>query len=94
MGDDKADDKQKEKELSKDFTRDMATDNDIEKQELTKFGEFCQRHGINANLIMLKITLFVMYGGTLSAWKILFLKKRHHCQMKIFRQKMVTKGKE
>uniref|UniRef100_A0A1A9UH73 Uncharacterized protein n=1 Tax=Glossina austeni TaxID=7395 RepID=A0A1A9UH73_GLOAU len=31
--------------------------------ELTRFGEYCQRRGINPNLIMLKITLFVMYGG-------------------------------
>lgn len=30
---------------------------------LTKWGKFCLRHGINPNLIMLKITLFVMYGG-------------------------------
>lgn len=29
----------------------------------TKFGKFCDRKGINPNLIMLKITLFVMYGG-------------------------------
>ncbi|XP_030556863.1 uncharacterized protein LOC115759887 isoform X2 [Drosophila novamexicana] len=37
-----------------------------EKVELSHFGEFCQRHGINPNLIMLKITLFVMYGATSS----------------------------
>ncbi|KAG4066826.1 hypothetical protein HA402_012893 [Bradysia odoriphaga] len=42
---------------------DVATD---EKPELTKFGKFCQRHGINSNLIMLKISLFVMYGATSS----------------------------
>ncbi len=42
----------------------MATDvGTNEKEELTKFGKFCQRHGINSNLIMLKISLFVMYGG-------------------------------
>lgn len=29
----------------------------------TRWEKFCQRHGINPNLIMLKITLFVMYGG-------------------------------
>jgi len=34
-----------------------------DKIELSRFGEFCQRRGINPNLIMLKITLFVMYGG-------------------------------
>ncbi|XP_034667187.1 uncharacterized protein LOC117900808 isoform X1 [Drosophila subobscura] len=38
----------------------------LEKVELSKFGEYCQRHGINPNLIMLKITLFVMYGATSS----------------------------
>ncbi|KAH8413165.1 hypothetical protein KR009_008579 [Drosophila setifemur] len=37
-----------------------------EKVELSDFGEFCQRRGINPNLIMLKITLFVMYGATSS----------------------------
>ncbi|XP_046804263.1 uncharacterized protein LOC124419343 [Lucilia cuprina] len=31
----------------------------------SKFDEFCIRRGINPNLIMLKITLFVMYGGFL-----------------------------
>lgn len=42
----------------------MATDvGTDEKPELTKFGKFCQRKGINSNLIMLKISLFVMYGG-------------------------------
>ncbi|KAL5279758.1 hypothetical protein ACFFRR_004012 [Megaselia abdita] len=42
----------------------IATDtNDLEK---TKFRQFCQRKGINPNLIMLKITLFVMYGATSS----------------------------
>ncbi|XP_053695421.1 uncharacterized protein LOC128742947 [Sabethes cyaneus] len=35
-------------------------------QELTKWEKFCMRHGINPNLIMLKITLFVMYGATSS----------------------------
>lgn len=39
------------------------TDTELEKPDLTKIGKFCQRHGINSNLIMLKITLFVMYGG-------------------------------
>lgn len=42
----------------------MATDvGTDEKPHLTKFGKFCQRRGINSNLIMLKISLFVMYGG-------------------------------
>lgn len=36
---------------------------DEKPEDLTRFGKFCQRHGINSNLIMLKITLFVMYGG-------------------------------
>lgn len=43
--------------------KEMSTETDLEKPDLTKFGKFCQRHGINSNLIMLKITLFVMYGG-------------------------------
>lgn len=41
----------------------MSTEDDIDKPEETAFTKFCDRHGINANLIMLKITLFVMYGG-------------------------------
>lgn len=58
MGEEKVEETTKLKE------KECATeDEEIEKQELTKLGEFCQRHGINANLIMLKITLFVMYGG-------------------------------
>ncbi|XP_050086556.1 uncharacterized protein LOC126571790 isoform X2 [Anopheles aquasalis] len=32
----------------------------------TRWEKFCLRHGINPNLIMLKITLFVMYGATSS----------------------------
>ncbi|KAH8263216.1 hypothetical protein KR044_006205 [Drosophila immigrans] len=43
-----------------------ATRTDKDKIELSRFGEYCQRHGINPNLIMLKITLFVMYGATSS----------------------------
>lgn len=39
----------------------IATDtNDAEK---TKYRQFCYKKGINPDLIMLKITLFVMYGG-------------------------------
>lgn len=51
----KMEEKLKEKESS--------TEDDIDKPELTTFTKFCARHGINPNLIMLKITLFVMYGG-------------------------------
>lgn len=48
-------------------SEEMATDPVVsEKVELSRFGEFCQRRGINPNLIMLKITLFVMYGATSS----------------------------
>ncbi|ALC38029.1 CG14891 [Drosophila busckii] len=48
-------------------SEEMATDaSHTEKIELSRFGEFCQRRGINPNLIMLKITLFVMYGATSS----------------------------
>lgn len=49
--------KLKEKEMSTEIQT------DFEKPEYSKLGDFCQKHGINANLIMLKITLFVMYGG-------------------------------
>uniref|UniRef100_U5EED9 Putative transporter n=1 Tax=Corethrella appendiculata TaxID=1370023 RepID=U5EED9_9DIPT len=37
-----------------------------EKLDMSKYGKFCRKHGINPNLIMLKITLFVMYGATSS----------------------------
>lgn len=53
MGEEKLKDKEVSTEIQTDF----------EKPEYTKFGEFCEKHGINSNLIMLKITLFVMYGG-------------------------------
>uniref|UniRef100_A0A1L8DEQ6 Putative transporter n=1 Tax=Nyssomyia neivai TaxID=330878 RepID=A0A1L8DEQ6_9DIPT len=43
----------------------IATNTDT-KSTNTKFDKFCQRRGINSNLIMLKITLFVMYGATSS----------------------------
>lgn len=51
-----------EKEKDKDVC--VSTDM-VEKPDTTKFGEFCQKRGINSNLIMLKITLFVMYGGNI-----------------------------
>lgn len=34
-----------------------------DKPDLSKFDKLCYRYGVNPNLIMLKITLFVMYGG-------------------------------
>lgn len=43
--------------------KEISTEDDIDKPESTALSKFCDRHGINANLIMLKITLFVMYGG-------------------------------
>ncbi|XP_017022139.1 major facilitator superfamily domain-containing protein 6 isoform X1 [Drosophila kikkawai] len=53
--------------MGKMVNEEMATEPiKTEKVELSRFGEFCQRHGINPNLIMLKITLFVMYGATSS----------------------------
>nr|NP_001245843.1 uncharacterized protein Dmel_CG31663, isoform B [Drosophila melanogaster]AFH03520.1 uncharacterized protein Dmel_CG31663, isoform B [Drosophila melanogaster] len=53
--------------MGKMVSEEMATDPVVsEKVELSRFGEFCQRRGINPNLIMLKITLFVMYGATSS----------------------------
>lgn len=54
------DEKLKEKEMSTEIQT------DFEKPEYSKLGEFCQKHGINSNLIMLKITLFVMYGGKIN----------------------------
>ncbi|XP_022226548.2 uncharacterized protein LOC111076842 isoform X2 [Drosophila obscura] len=53
--------------MGKMVNEEMATEPvHLEKVELSKYGEFCVRHGINPNLIMLKITLFVMYGATSS----------------------------
>ncbi|KMY87532.1 uncharacterized protein LOC6730615 isoform X2 [Drosophila simulans] len=53
--------------MGKMVSEEIATDPAVsEKVELSRFGEFCQRRGINPNLIMLKITLFVMYGATSS----------------------------
>ncbi|XP_032571718.1 uncharacterized protein LOC6617418 isoform X1 [Drosophila sechellia] len=53
--------------MGKMVSEEIATDPAAsEKVELSRFGEFCQRRGINPNLIMLKITLFVMYGATSS----------------------------
>lgn len=34
-----------------------------EKSEKSGWARFCLRNGINPNLVMLKITLFVMHGG-------------------------------
>lgn len=39
------------------------TETQTDEKQMTKFSKFCNRRGINPNLIMLKITLFVMYGG-------------------------------
>lgn len=39
---------------------------DDDKPNISKFDKLCIRYGINPNLIMLKITLFVMYGATSS----------------------------
>lgn len=43
----------------------IATSTD-DKPNLGKFDKMCVKRGINPNLIMLKITLFVMYGATSS----------------------------
>lgn len=61
---------EKEKDMGTGTTSTTTTDDD-EKPELTKFGKFCQRYGINSNLIMLKITLFVMYGGRMYSFKFI-----------------------
>lgn len=34
-----------------------------ENGEKSKWERFCRERGINSNLIMLKVTLFVMHGG-------------------------------
>ncbi|XP_058819554.1 uncharacterized protein LOC131682227 isoform X2 [Topomyia yanbarensis] len=40
--------------------------NPVGLEDLSKWDKFCMRRGINPNLIMLKVTLFVMYGATSS----------------------------
>lgn len=32
-------------------------------EEKDFWSRFCHKHGINKNLVMLKVTLFVMHGG-------------------------------
>lgn len=34
-----------------------------EKNETSSWAKFCNKRGINSNLLMLKTTLFVMHGG-------------------------------
>jgi hypothetical protein len=65
---------QENKSLTK-MGEEMGTDTS-DKTDDTKLNKFCLKHGINPNLIMLKITLFVMYGGEflfvlLSFYKVL-----------------------
>lgn len=38
-------------------------DNSTEDGEKSSWIKFCQKRGINPNLFMLKVTLFVMHGG-------------------------------
>lgn len=58
--------------------KEIATDAETtDKPELTKFGKYCQKHGINSNLIMLKISLFVMYGGRKFLIKKYFVLLKH-----------------
>lgn len=40
-----------------------ATEEEPVEIEDSKIAKFCKKYGINPNLVMLKITLFVMYGG-------------------------------
>lgn len=35
------------------------------KDEKTAWSKLCRRNGVNPNLVMLKITLFMMHGGEL-----------------------------
>jgi hypothetical protein len=51
--------------VKKNMGEEMGTDTNADKADDTKMNKFCRKHGINPNLIMLKITLFVMYGGKL-----------------------------
>ena len=37
----------------------------MKKTNLSRFEIYCEKFGVNPNLIMLKLTLFVMYGGML-----------------------------
>ena len=41
----------------------MQTAPDEDNEEKTAWAKFCGRHGVNPNLVMLKLTLFVMHGG-------------------------------
>lgn len=43
----------------------MTEDNDTMEENVsnTKFQRFCDKWKINSNLITLKLTLFVLYGG-------------------------------
>lgn len=34
-----------------------------EDSEKSAWSKFCQKRGVNSNLILLKVTLFVMHGG-------------------------------
>lgn len=46
-----------------------ATDDSNEKSSWEKF---CRERGINSNLLMLKVTLFVMHGGNSTLNRITF----------------------
>lgn len=39
------------------------TQNEYERSEKSSWAKFCNRRGVNPNLVMLKLTLFVMHGG-------------------------------
>lgn len=53
----------------------QTTKEDVNVNEGKSFwSRFCQKHGINSNLVMLKVTLFVMHGGNFFVMD--FIKKR------------------
>ncbi|RZF43442.1 hypothetical protein LSTR_LSTR001703 [Laodelphax striatellus] len=44
----------------------MASDEETSQQNQTRFQKYCEQLNINPNLVMLKVTLFMMYGATAS----------------------------
>lgn len=57
---------EKEKPINECETQTLKDDSNEPK---TKYEKFCKRFGINPNLVMLKMTLFFMYGGKYDKFK-------------------------
>jgi hypothetical protein len=49
--------------------------------EKSSWVKFCNKRGINSNLIMLKVTLFVMYGGENRAFVLSVATLRSQCSL-------------